>query len=227
MTMTVVVLDTEDGPSLLVAEEQTYITETATGLAFAPNTPVEILGNLLTRLTRHHKRLEWCIGDAINFGETNYPGMYEQWVEQTGLAENTLSTMRWVAERIPSLRRREDVGWSHHREVAPLSPEKQDALLERAADKGMTRWQVRQAVRVEQEQLRGRAVNAEGEPMCAAESEPLVWAPDVSDLTDEARALLESNAPGGRHRLGYVSGFLRALVVTDQESMFLPGRFRL
>lgn len=215
------------GNALVLAPEARYVTETSTGLRFEPDTPIEVWGALVERLARQERRIQWAIGDAINFAERAYGDTYAAWIEETGLSENTLSTMRWVAERIDPLRRRKDVGWSHHREVAALPPERQDALLSRAADAGMTRWEVRQAVKVEQEQLRGRAVTAEGDPACAAEAEALTWVPDVSDLTDEARAMLEANAPGGRHRLGYVAGFLRALVVCDQEGMFLPGRFRL
>lgn len=208
------------GNALVLAPEARYVTETPTGLRFEIDTPIEVWGALVERLTRQHKRLEWAIGDAINFAEQAYEGhKYEQWIEETGLSENTLSTMRWVSERIDPLRRRKDVGWSHHREVAALPPEKQDALLERAADKGMTRWEVRQAAKVEAEQLRGRAVTAGG--ACAAEDlEPLIWTPTEADLTDEARAALEAHAPGGRHRLGYVSGFIRALLWADQQDAF-------
>src|SRR4030042_3269726 len=38
----------------------------------------------------------------------------------------------WVASRIESSRRREDLGWSCHAEVAPLEPADQDRWLDRA-----------------------------------------------------------------------------------------------
>lgn len=213
------------GNALVLAPEARYVTETPTGLRFEIDTPLEVVGAIIERLSRQHKRIEWALGDAMNFAEHRYGDTYAQWADETGLSENTLATIKWVAGAVESSRRREDVGWSHHREVAALPPEKQDALLERAADKGMTRWEVRQAAKVEAEQLRGRAVTADG--ACAAEEpEPLHWVPDVSELTEEARAALEAHAPGGRHRLGYVSGFLRALIYADQQDCFLPGRWR-
>lgn len=138
-------------------EEQAYITETKTGLVFAEDTPIAVWARVTTRLIRQHKRIEWAIGDAINFGERKYRGTYDQWVNQTGLSENTLATIAWVSREIESSRRREDVGWSHHREVAALPPEDQEALLDLAADKGMTRHDLRQKVKeVKQE----RAVEA-------------------------------------------------------------------
>src|SRR6185369_6044080 len=59
----------EDGPALVLAAEQAYVTETATGLTFAVDTPLNVWAGVVTRLTRQHKRIEWAIGDAINFGE--------------------------------------------------------------------------------------------------------------------------------------------------------------
>lgn len=137
------------------AEEQAYITETKTGLLFAEDTPIAVWARVTTRLIRQHKRIEWAIGDAINFGERKYRGTYDQWVNQTGLSENTLATIAWVSREIESSRRREDVGWSHHREVAALQPEDQVALLDLAADKGMTRHDLREKVK---EVKRERAV---------------------------------------------------------------------
>jgi hypothetical protein len=212
----------EDEPaSLLMPHESAYVTETATGLTFRADTPLEVVGPLIERLTRQHKRIEWAIGDAINFGETNYPGMYEQWVEQTGLSENTLSTMRWVADRIDPLRRREDVGWSHHREVAPLEPKKQDELLSRAAEKGMTRFELRQAVKSEAEKIRGRSVDADGEAIEAAEPP---WVPGLEDLADDARQALMARAPLGRRRNDWLAGAIFTLVWLEQRDCFKDWR---
>lgn len=211
-------------PMLVLASEAAYVTETPTGLSFAADTPLEILGPLIVRLVREEKRIQWAIGDAINFGETNFPGMYEQWVEETGLSENTLSTMRWVAERIDPLRRRKDVGWSHHREVAALPAPVQDRLLDRAADKGMTRWEVRQAAKVEREKIEDRA--ATPEPASDDDAEVGVWVPQRYELTDDARLELERRLAGmGKsYRIGYERAWLDCLLFTDQREMFIEWR---
>lgn len=209
--------------ALLLPSESAYVTETATGLAFHPETPIEVWGALVERLTRQHKRIEWAIGDALQFGEHRYGDTYAQWADETGLSENTLATIKWVAGRVEPSRRREDVGWSHHREVAPLEPEKQDELLSRAADKGMTRFELRQAVKSEEEKVRGRAVDIAGETIEAGE---LPWHATIDDLTDDAWASLSAYAPQGRFRTAWVAGYLRALQWAGVESAFQPGRFQ-
>jgi hypothetical protein len=212
---------TEASAALLTFDELDYVTETATGLLFREDTPIEVVGTLIDRLTRQQKRIEWCIGDALNFAERRYGDTYTAWVEQTGLSENTLSTYRWVADRIPSLRRREDVGWSHHREVAALEPAAQDRLLERAAEKGMTRFELRQAVKTEQERVRGRAATAGGDPIDEPE---LAWHPGLEDLTAETRQAVMSAAPTGRHRMTWIAGAIWALVWNGAEDAFTEWR---
>lgn len=206
--------------ALVLLPEAYYVRETETGLVFRPDTPIEVWGALMERLVRQEKRIQWAIGDAINFAEQAYDGhKYEQWVEQTGLSENTLSTMRWVAERIDPLRRRKDVGWSHHREVAALPADVQDRLLDRAEDKGLTRWDVRKAAQVEREKLGGSAETVDG---TALDEPALAWRPTKDDLTDDARAALESKLAevGKSYRVGVEAGFIWALVFTEARDCF-------
>jgi site-specific DNA-methyltransferase (adenine-specific) len=171
-------------PSALLRtdDEMLYVTETTTGLVFAENTPVEVWGPLTERLIHQHKRIEWAIGDALQFGERRYGDTYTAWAHETGLSENTLATIKWVAGKIESSRRREDVGWSHHREAAALDvPEDQDAVLDEAADQGMTRHELRERVKkVKQERKRAeRAIVAAAPPL----------SPDVDILVGDARSL--------------------------------------
>lgn len=203
--------------------EWRYVTETTTGLIFSDDTPIEVWGALTERLIRQQKRIEWAIGDALQFGERRYGDTYAQWVEQTGLAENTLATIKWVAGAIERSRRREDVGWAYHREVASLPIPEQEKALDAAETAGMTRYELRQEVRKRQDRLAGQAVDAAGTPLTDAES---LWVPGLEDLTEEARAALEAHAPGGRHRTGYVAGFCAALVWAEQRDAFLPGKWR-
>jgi hypothetical protein len=205
------------GNALVLASESNYVTETSTGLMFAVDTPLEMVGAIIERLTRQQKRIEWAIGDALNFAEHRYGYTYAQWAEQTGLAENTLATIKWVASKVESSRRREDVGWSHHREVAPLPPAEQDALLEQAADKGMTRWELRQAVKQREESARGTVADSESEPVAL----PL----SAADLTDEARQALSYRLAGvgARHRTGYEAGFLGAILWLDATDCLKRG----
>jgi hypothetical protein len=211
----------DEQPALLLPHEQAYVTETATGLTFATDTPIEVWGALVTRLTRQHKRIEWALGDALQFGEHRYGDTYAQWADETNLSENTLATIKWVAGKIESSRRREDVGWSHHREVAALDPPVQDRLLSEASERGMTRFALRQAVKVEQERQAGRAVDVDGAEI---EEPELPWAPTLDELTPDARRALTANAPLGRHRNAWISGALWSLVWADQRDAFIEWR---
>lgn len=208
-----------EGPALVLPAEQAYVTETPTGLIFREDTPIDLWGALTERLIRQHKRLEWAIGDALQFGERRYGDTYTAWVEETGLAENTLATIKWVAGKIEPLRRREDVGWSHHREVAALPPPVQDRLLDEAADKGLTRWEVRRAAKFEREKLEGTAVDVTGAPV---ETADLAWCPTKADLEDGCRAALESRLAemSARLRSAYEAGWCQALVYAEALDCF-------
>ncbi len=59
--------------------------------------------------------------------------------EITGLNRQTLQDYKWVAENIPSSRRYEDLGFSHHVEVAKLPEAKQIAFLIRASEEILTK----------------------------------------------------------------------------------------
>lgn len=203
---------------VLVSEaEAPFVRETATGLAFAPDTPIEVWALLTVRLIVQHKRIEFALADAINFGRDAYGDLYAQWVQETGLNKRTLQNYARIGLLVEPARRRATMSFSHHEAVASLPPAEQESLLDAAEGAGMTRYELRDAVRERREQLRGRAVDASGAPI---PDEPLCWRPTLEDLTDDARAALEAHAPGGRHRTGYVAGFLAALVWTDTVDAF-------
>jgi N6-adenosine-specific RNA methylase IME4 len=64
------------------------------------------------------RSLMWWIGDWLRYGERRYGETYSQAIDATGKATNTLQAAKWVAERFQTVRRRMDLSWSHHREVA-------------------------------------------------------------------------------------------------------------
>lgn len=73
--------------------------------------------------------VHWWIGDWLNYGERRYGEMYAQAIEATGYNYGTLANDKWVASQIEFSRRRENLPFSHHAEVAPLSPKEQDEFL--------------------------------------------------------------------------------------------------
>lgn len=111
------------------------------GLSFAD---WEQAGALLQRI---EGAVRWWVGDWLNFGERRYGEAYSQAILETGLAERSITNAQWVAGKIEPTRRRVDLSWSHHSEVAALEPAEQDRMLAAAADKGWNQKALRQAVK--------------------------------------------------------------------------------
>ncbi len=206
----------EDRPALVLVSEQAYVTETPTGLWFRDDTPVELWGALVERLQRQQKLIEWALADAINFGEQAYGEDYAQWVDETGLSKRTLQNIARIGRAIEPARRRAEVSFSHHAEVVSLPVPEQERLLDAAEAAGMTRYELRDAVRERKEQIRGRTTD-EPEQESAG-----VWTPTIYHLTDEARAALRSRLAemGKRHAVGFEAGWVRCLAWLEAKDCF-------
>lgn len=92
---------------------------------------------------------QWWIGDALVEGERQYGEEAAQGEHDLGIPAQTQLNWRWVASRIELSRRREELTWSHHAEVARLDPDTQDALLERAIEESLGVRQLRTVVDLE------------------------------------------------------------------------------
>lgn len=92
--------------------------------------------------------IQWVLGDWINYGESAFGEKYSQAIETTGYTYQSLADIAYVCQRVTISRRRENLRFSHHREVAALDPSEQDALLD-AAERGHWSVQkVREAVKI-------------------------------------------------------------------------------
>lgn len=87
--------------------------------------------------------VQWWIGDWLVYGEHRWREKYAQAVQQFGKAEQTLMNYHYVAKSIDCSRRREQVDFSTHAEVASLDEDDQERVLSKAAKEGTTRKQVR------------------------------------------------------------------------------------
>lgn len=95
----------------------------------------------------------WWIGDWLRYGNSHYGQRYTAAGRATGYDVQSLMNMAYVAGRFESSRRRPSLSYSHHAELAGLSPEDQDVWLDRAEAGGLS---VR-ALRVELRHARKRA----------------------------------------------------------------------
>ena len=171
----------------------------------------------------------WWVVDLVAYGREKFHEDYSQAlpdaVEDTdGFHQAKLRQAEWMADCWPASTRVPGQSYSAHRAVAKLNRDDAIALLE-ATDADGRRLTVRELVKraggVEQA-IQGRAVDATGAPIDTAD---LPWTPDLSDLSDEARAALEARAPKGRLRSAYLEGALWALVWAGVEGAFQPGRY--
>jgi hypothetical protein len=74
----------------------------------------------------------WCLGDWLIYGETAFQGRYRDATEQTSLDYQTLRNYAWVARKFSMSRRRDNLSFAHHAEVAALSEPEQDFWLRKA-----------------------------------------------------------------------------------------------
>lgn len=120
-----------------------------------------------SRLGLVTKSSNWWLGDWVRFGQRHYNDhRFEFAARITGYDEQTLRNFAYVSGRCEFSRRRENLSWSHHAEVAPLEPAQQDRWLEDAAT---GRWSVRQLrERVRRERL---SASSAGEPNVAVSPE--------------------------------------------------------
>ncbi len=99
------------------------------------NTSLEEWKELGCGLIRLEKGVQFWIGDWARFGKKKgYTSsqVYDELEEITGLARQTIKDYRWVADNVPSSLRKDDLSFSHHKEVASLSQENQIKLLEQS-----------------------------------------------------------------------------------------------
>src|SRR2546421_2999086 len=76
----------------------------------------------------------WWIGDWVNYGSAKFGEKYARAARITGYDIQSLMNMAYVAARFHISRRRENLSWSHHAEVAALPEEQQDHWLDIAAE---------------------------------------------------------------------------------------------
>jgi hypothetical protein len=93
------------------------------------------------------KGTNWWLGDWVRFGQRRYDRRYRDAAALTGYDEQTLMNLAYVAGRIEISRRREDVSWSHHAELAKLENHDQDEWLDRVLEERLSVRKLRAELR--------------------------------------------------------------------------------
>jgi hypothetical protein len=113
----------------------------------------EAIGRFLARA------LDACrfwLADWLIFGEGAFGDRFYQAADVTGLSETTLVDYARVAMRVPRSRRRDNLHFSHHREVAKLDPEAQTYWLDLAVERGYSTRELRDAIQAAREEAQPR-----------------------------------------------------------------------
>lgn len=92
--------------------------------------------------------VHFWIGDWLNFGELKYGETYSQAVKETDYDIQTLMNDKYISSRVAISRRRDNLSFSHHAEVADLDPDEQNMLLDKASLECWDRNKFRQFVRI-------------------------------------------------------------------------------
>jgi hypothetical protein len=150
-----------------------FATTTEVGLelpAGLPRAEWEQIGDTLHRI---EKGVQWWLGDWWRYGEREYGEAAAQAVN-VGVNLGTLQNAAWVASKVDSSRRREDLSFGHHQAVAPLEPDEQDEWLDKAAGSDMSVGE-----------LRGRIKNATRDVTMPTEVEKLLARAATAYVRDE------------------------------------------
>lgn len=157
------------------------------------------------RLGSLGRTVGWWIGDWLRFGNAAYGEKYVRASRITGYDVQTLMNMTYVATSIEPSRRRENLSWSHHAEVAALSADEQESWLSLAEEKHFSVHDLRLEVRQKRNGKNGHSL-ADSPEQAGSEFEHITTCPQCGHTFQEAgmrrpararmRASRERQAPG-------------------------------
>lgn len=123
-----------------------YCELSKTSLKFKREVTKEQWGQVFSGLKTIEGCVQFWIGDCLKYREQKW-GMYEDVVEEGSRELKTIQNIKYVSDSVESSRRREDLSFTHHSEVAPLEPQKQEEYLQKAVDNDWTVRELRDAIK--------------------------------------------------------------------------------
>ena len=130
-----------------------HVKLTKTGLTISEGISYKEWEHIGSVLQQMGEAVHWWLGDWLKYGEKNWGDEgqkkenYTQAINETGFSYNTLRNDAYICDRIDSARRRANLSFSLHSEVAKLEPDEQDIWLAKAEKEEMTTQDIRQAIR--------------------------------------------------------------------------------
>ena len=123
---------------------------------------IEAWGGLLARTGTISNATPWWMGDLMLHGENAYGESHTQYLPDDEHSIATLTAARWVASRIPPERRRPELSWSIHKEVASCEPADQDKYLDLAQAEGLSVRHLRERIADKKKRSSSRSPNSQG-----------------------------------------------------------------
>jgi len=106
------------------------------------------------RLGAVGRSVGWWIGDWLLYGNEHFGERYARAARITGYDTQTLMNMVYVASRFDISRRRAQLSFSHHAELAAFDPDAQDYWLSHAEAERMSVRCLRQELRSQRKALK-------------------------------------------------------------------------
>ncbi len=100
-------------------------------------------------LYRRGQSMTWWLADWAAFGERKY-GKLKQFCEVNEINHGTMRNLAAVASSVQLSRRRDNLSFSHHVEVAPLKPKEQSKWLAIAVREKLSVSELRKRIRLAQ-----------------------------------------------------------------------------
>lgn len=112
-----------------------------------PDLTFEVYESLFRSAYGVQSAAKFWIGDLINFGNGAYGERYAQALSATDYKYDYLRQLAYVCRHVAKSRRRNNLSWSHHAEVASLEPRVQVEWFDAAEENGWSVEQLRQELR--------------------------------------------------------------------------------
>lgn len=117
------------------------------GLQLPDNLNYDDWMNLGNKLRLINNACLWWWGDWINFGEQKYGEKYSQALEESDYSYGGLANASYIAREFEFSRRRENIPISFYQEIASLTEEEQDKLLDECEENNWKQRDLREAAR--------------------------------------------------------------------------------
>lgn len=173
-------------------------TLTATSLSLPKDLAFAGAEKILKQLMNCGEALPWWIGDLLAQSEILYGESYAQLVDPTGREVGTLKNYHWLSTAVESSRRRDDLSWRHHAEVAKLEPKSQDKWLGIASDNKLSTRELHHSI------ARGKLTRIAEIEKLSGQGSGLKGCPMLHDVLEDFEKWQKKELPGGEDDLNAV-----------------------